>query len=87
MELEEKSYPDPERQVGYVLTQKWILAMKQLITKLQSVGPERLRKKEGSKWGYTWTSLRGGNRIDFFSRLGTSRYGRRKWGLGRGEVG
>ena len=53
MELEKKNYPergnpDPG-QTWYIFTYKWILAIKLMITKLQSVDRERLGKQEGAR--------------------------------------
>lgn len=41
-----------------------MLAIKSMLTKLQSVDPERLGKREDSS-GDAWISLVEGNRIDF----------------------
>ena len=38
----ETGYPDPERQTLYVLTYKWVLDLKQRITRLQPTTPEKL---------------------------------------------
>lgn len=41
----------------------WILVIKEMITMLQSVDPERTDKEKGSR-GDEWISLGGGNKID-----------------------
>ena len=51
-----------------------------MITKLQSIDPERLSKEVGSR-GHAWISLGRGNRIDFMGELGEVEYRR-----GRGQV-
>lgn len=38
--------PETDKEIGYTLTFKWILAIKYLLTKLQSVDPEKLGREE-----------------------------------------
>ena len=45
----ERDNPDLERQTQYVLTSKWILDVKQRITRLQSAAPEKPGNKEDPK--------------------------------------
>lgn len=56
-----------------------------MIIKLQSTGPERLGKEEGSRRD-TWAFLGRGNRINFMSGLdtGSDRSGKDQVGVGRG---
>ena len=58
--------PGPERQAWYILTNKWVLAVK--IIMLQSTDPERLIHKEGSRED-ALISLGRGIRIDFMGGL------------------
>ena len=53
---------DPERQTQYVLTHKWILDVKQRITRLQSTVPEKLGSKEDSKSDMLYFSFSLGRR-------------------------
>jgi hypothetical protein len=52
---------DPERQIWYVLSYKWILTIKERIVMLQSTDSERLTNKEdlrGCQWGWGETYVR-----------------------------
>ena len=60
----------------------WILAIKKIITKLQSIDPESLHIEEGTK-SYIWISLGGRNRIDLMGGPGKS--GDLNWRIRWGE--
>ena len=59
----------------------WMLAINLMITRLQSIDPERLGIKKGSG-EYTWIFLGGGTK-NFMGLLGVGRDGNRRIKLGR----
>ena len=55
----ERGNPDPERQISYVLTYKWILDIKQRKTSLQFTIPENLDNNEDPKRDTHGSNLHG----------------------------
>jgi hypothetical protein len=58
--------PDTERHTWYAFTYKWILAIKFLITMLQSTDPKKLSNWKGPRKD-AWISRRSRNKIDIWS--------------------
>jgi hypothetical protein len=46
----QRGNPDSEMHAWYVLTYKWILAVKQRLTMLQPLDPKKLSNNERSRW-------------------------------------